>query len=447
MELLENLPPELLRGALEICRVLRRAGYQAVLAGGVVRDCLLHRPVSDVDIATAATPSQIEALFEKTHEIGRQFGVTLVLIDERPYEVTTFRREGKYQDGRHPSSVEFTDIREDARRRDFTINALFLNPWTSEVIDLVKGREDLQAGLIRCVGEPRRRFQEDKLRLLRAVRLSSQLGFEIEDLTWQAVLEMAPGIRQVSWERIRDEVVKLLTSQGAADGLRRLLKSGLMKQTLPDVARMDGVEQPPEYHPEGDVFIHTCLMFELGAPVRDPVLALGMLLHDVGKPPTFQIADRIRFNGHAEVGGEMAAVICRQLRLPVKETQQVVALVKDHLRFIHVMEMRESTLKRFLGRGDFDSHLELHRLDCLASHGDLTAYDFCRHKQEEFRNQPLLPEPLISGHDLIRLGLQPGPIFSVVLSELEDLQLEGQIQTRERALDWARTRLAGEVPE
>jgi len=442
MKLLENLPPELLAGALEVCSVLRRAGHQAVFAGGVVRDCLLRRPVSDVDIATTATPGQIESLFQRTHEIGREFGVTLVLIDERPFEVTTFRREGKYEDGRHPSSVEFTDIQDDARRRDFTINALFLDPSTGELIDLVSGREDLQASLIRSVGKPRQRFQEDKLRLLRAVRFSSQLGFDIEDSTWQAVLEMTPGIRQVSWERIRDELLKLLTSAQAADGLRRLFESGLMEQILPDVAKMDGVQQPPEYHPEGDVFIHTCLLFELGAPISDPVLALAMLLHDVGKPPTFQIADRIRFNGHAEVGAEMAAVICRQFRLPTKETQQVVELVRDHLRFIHVMEMRESTLKRFLGRSDFERHLELHRLDCLASHGDLTAFDFCRQKLEEFRNQPLRPQPLISGHDLIQLGLKPGPVFTVILRELEDLQLEEQIQTREAALDWARARLA-----
>lgn len=441
MSLLEALDPLLLKGAQEIVAVLRREGHQALFAGGVVRDLLLKRPVSDIDIAVSAPPEEVERLFDSTVAVGKQFGVVIVLIGPHPYEVATFREEGDYRDGRRPTRVNYTDARRDARRRDFTVNALFLEPDGAEVIDYVDGRKDLEARLIRSVGDPSQRFEEDKLRVLRAVRFACQLGFEIEPETERAAMAFAKRINQVSWERIRDEVLKILTGPQAARGLRLLLKSGILDVVLPEVAAMVGVEQPPQYHPEGDVFTHTCLMFEHSG-VLDEALALGILLHDVGKPPTFTVRERIRFDGHADLGAEMSDAICRRLRLSNQRREEVVDLVKDHLRFIHVRDMRPSTLKRFLRRSNFEKHLELHRRDCLASHGDLSNYDFCRQKLEELQNEILRPEPLISGRHLIEIGLVPGPRFKSILSAVEDLQLEGVLTDRDSALEWVRARFA-----
>ena len=437
MSLQDRVDPHLLKNALAIVKTLHDQGQEAYFAGGSVRDLLLEKNISEIDIATSASPQEIEQLFPKTIPVGKQFGVIVVVQDTNNYEVTTFRKEGDYVDGRHPTQVSFTDAQHDVERRDFTVNALFLNPFTEEVIDYVKGREDLERKLIRTVGPPQSRFQEDKLRLLRALRLACQLGFEIEQESYQQVQEHASQLTQVSWERIRDEVLKILTGPDPSRGLKLLFDSGILEVILPEIAAMHGVQQPPEFHPEGDVLVHTCLMFELSQE-RSETLSLEILLHDVGKPPTFAIKERIRFDGHADLGAKMAEEICRRLRISNQQIEEVVDVVKDHLRFIHVQEMRESTLKRFLRKTNFSDHLELHRLDSLASHGDLSSYHFCQEKLEELTQEAMRPKPFINGHDLIRLGLEPGPIFSEIMSAVEDFQLEGKLSSKEETLDWVK---------
>ena len=437
MSLQERVDPHLLKGALAIVTTLHDQGQEAYFAGGAVRDLLLEKSISEIDIATSASPQEIEQLFPKTIPVGKQFGVIVVVQDTNNYEVTTFRKEADYVDGRHPTQVSFTDAQHDVERRDFTVNALFFNPFTEEVIDYVKGREDLERKLIRTVGPPKSRFQEDKLRLLRALRLACQLDFEIEQESYQQVKEHASQLTQVSWERIRDEVLKILTGPDPSRGLKLMFDSGILEVILPEIAAMHGVQQPPEFHPEGDVFVHTCLMFELSQK-RSENLSLAILLHDVGKPPTFTIKERIRFDGHADLGAKMAEEICRRLRISNQQIEEVVDLVKDHLRFIHVQEMRESTLKRFLRKTNFSDHLELHRLDSLASHGKLSSYHFCQEKLEELTQEAMRPKPLINGHDLIRLGLEPGPIFSEIMSAVEDFQLEGKLSSKEETLDWVK---------
>ena len=433
------IPAPLTDGGLAIVKTLSGAGHRALFAGGVVRDLLLGNRVSDIDIATSALPQEVEALFPHTIAVGKQFGVMIVVVNSINYEVATFRAEAGYLDGRHPSSVRFTGAEEDARRRDFTVNALFLDPLTRDIIDYAGGLEDLKGRLIRTVGNPAERLEEDKLRILRAVRFACQLGFQIDSNTWNEVGRQVSKLLQVSWERIRDELIKILTGPAPARGLDLLSDSGILDVILPEVAAMRGVPQPPEFHPEGDVFVHTRLMFEIAGQVSDPDLALAILLHDVGKPPTLIVRDRIRFDGHDQKGAEMAEAIGRRLRLPVQQIEEVSELVREHLRFIPVQEMRESTLKRFLRKENVEKHLELHRLDCRASHGDLTSYHFCRAKLEEFSQEAMRPEPLLNGHDLIALGLTPGPLFSEILSSLEDLQLEGKIATRDEALEWVRS--------
>jgi poly(A) polymerase len=437
MSLQERVDPHLLKGALAIIKTLHDQGHAAYFAGGAVRDLLLEKSITEIDIATSASPQEIEQLFPKTIPVGKQFGVMVVVQDTADFEVTTFRKEGDYVDGRHPTQVSFTDAQHDVQRRDFTVNALFLNPFTEEVLDYVKGKEDLEGKVIRTVGPPQLRFQEDKLRLLRALRLACQLDFEIEQQTYQQVKEHASQLTQVSWERIRDEVLKILTGPDPSRGLKLLFDSGILEVILPEVAAMHGVEQPPEFHPEGDVLVHTRLMFELSQE-RSETLSLAILLHDVGKPPTFVVKERIRFDGHADLGAKMAEKICRRLRISNQQIEEVVDLVKDHLRFIHVQEMRESTLKRFLRKTNFSDHLELHRLDSLASHGDLSSYHFCREKLEELSQEAMRPKPLINGHDLIRLGLEPGPLFSEIMSAIEDFQLEGKLSSKEETLDWVK---------
>ena len=437
MSLQERVDPHLLKGALAILKTLHNQGQEAYFAGGAVRDLLLEKSISEIDIATSATPQEIEQLFPKTIPVGKQFGVIVVVQDTNNFEVTTFRKEADYVDGRHPTQVSFTDARHDVERRDFTVNALFFNPFTEEVIDYIKGREDLERKLIRTVGPPRSRFQEDKLRLLRALRFACQLDFEIEQETYQQLKEHASQLTQVSWERIRDEVLKILTGPDPSRGLKLMSDSGILEVILPEIAAMHGVQQPPEFHPEGDVFVHTCLMFELSQE-RSETLALEILLHDVGKPPTFIIKERIRFDGHADLGAKMAEKICRRLRISNQQTEEVVDVVKDHLRFIHVQEMRESTLKRFLRKTNFSDHLELHRLDSLASHGKLSSYHFCQEKLEELSQEAMRPKPLINGHDLIRMGLEPGPLFSEILRAIEDFQLEDKLSSKEETLDWVK---------
>ncbi len=433
------IPAGLLDGALAVVRRLRDAGHEALFAGGAVRDLLLGRAVSDIDIATSAPPDEIESLFERTVPVGKQFGVIVVVLGEHHYEVATFRTDYGYSDGRRPIGVAFSDAKQDALRRDFTVNALFLDPLTDQAIDYAGGKEDLKRRLIRTVGDPAERFQEDKLRVLRALRFACQLDFELDPPTYAQVRAKARALLQVSWERIRDELLKMLTGNAPARALDLMADTGILEVILPEVAAMRGVPQPPEFHPEGDVFVHTRLMFE-NAGRLDGVLALAILLHDVGKPPTLRVRERIRFDGHSDRGAEIAEVVCRRLRLPNDQTDEVVELVRDHLRFIPIRDMRESSLKRFLRRPNIEHHLELHRLDCLASHGDLTNYYFALQKLHEFSKEAMKPSPLLNGRDLEEIGLKPGPLFKEILNALEDEQLEGRISTRQEALSWLRSK-------
>jgi putative nucleotidyltransferase with HDIG domain len=373
--------------------------------------------------------------------VGAHFGVVLVHDAAAQVEVATFRSDLEYRDGRHPEGVRFeTDAREDARRRDFTINALLLDPATGEVLDFVDGRTDLEAGVIRAIGNPERRFQEDHLRLLRAVRFAARFGFEIEPGTFAAMRALAPSIHSVAAERVRDELARILTEGGARIGFELLDTSGLLHEVLPEIEAMKGVEQPAEFHPEGDVWVHTMIMLE---GLREPSieLALGVLLHDVGKPGTFRMADRIRFDGHVELGVEIAHGILTRLRFPNDTIEAAEALIANHMKFKDVPKMRESRLKRFIRMPGFDEHMELHRLDCSSSHGHLDNYEFVRRKLAETPPEALKPTPLVTGRDLIAAGYRPGPMFGIVLSEIEDAQLEGRIGTPEEALAMAREKL------
>ncbi len=415
-------------------RRLRESGHQAYLVGGAVRDLLLGRPSRDVDIVTAARPEDIARLFPRSVPVGAAFGVVLVPTEGGAYHVATFRREGPYLDGRRPAFVEYATLEEDVRRRDFTVNALLYDPVGEAVIDLVGGREDLAARHIRTVGNPEERFAEDHLRMLRAVRLAAELDFTISEETIQAIRRLAPQITRVSAERVRDELLRLLISPGRAVGLDRLRESGLLVQILPEVAAMVGVEQPPEFHPEGDVFTHTRLaLSHLGDP--SAVLALAVLLHDVGKPPTFARGpDRIRFHGHDRVGAEMAEQICRRLRCSAEETERIVALVRDHERFWTVPQMRPARAKRFLARPDFPDLLELGRVDVLAMNGDLSRWQQIRQAQESLTAEERRPPRLVTGDDLIARGYPPGPHYKEILESVLDAQLEGRVRTREEAL-------------
>ncbi len=425
----------MIRAARRIVEKLRKHGHEAFFAGGWVRDRLLKRRHNDVDIATSAPPEEVSRIFPGSVPIGARFGVMQVRAYGRSYEVATFRSDSFYLDGRHPSSVSYSDPRSDALRRDFTINGLFYDPISDRVIDFVRGRSDLISRVIRTIGEPVIRFGEDKLRLLRAIRFACALNFSIDPATWNAILEMAPGVLQVSWERIRDEVLKILTGPDPERGLNLLQESGLLRQILPEVEAMRGVEQPPEYHPEGDVFVHTKLVLRyLRKP--SPVLALGALLHDVGKPGTFQQKERIRFDGHVEAGTSLAEGICRRLRMSKDDTERVVELVRHHLRFMHVKEMRRSTLVRFLRTPHFEDHLELHRADCLGSHRDLEYYRFCREEWLRLRSEPAQVPRLINGDQLISMGYTPGPSFLGMLRAVEDLQIEGKLKSTEEAREY-----------
>ncbi len=449
-----NLTSDKAQEATRIVLALRGHGFDAYLAGGCVRDFLLGREPADYDVATSATPLEVMQLFPQTYAVGAQFGVVLIPIrsdgdgsenkaDKYAIEVATFRSDGAYSDGRHPDQVHFSsDAQTDVQRRDFTINSLLLDPVSQEVLDYVGGREDLERGVIRTIGSPHQRFSEDKLRMLRAVRFSARFGYTVEAQTFAAIRELAPQIHQVSYERVRDEILKMLTEGHARRAFELLDETKLLEQVLPEIKKMQGVEQPPQYHPEGDVWIHTLMLLE-GLPVNcSKTLALGALLHDVGKPPTFRRApDRIRFDGHAEVGTKMAEEICRRFRLSNDETAQVSALVANHMRFGDVMRMKESTLKRFLRLPEFDEHLELHRLDCQGSHRDLALYDFAQEKLHTLPAEQIRPKPLLTGDDLIQAGYQPGPQFKELLTAVEDAQLEGAVHTKEEALALVRERV------
>jgi poly(A) polymerase len=444
-----NLSSEKAIEAIRIARTLREHGYSAYLVGGCVRDLLLNREPADYDVATSATPHEVIRLFPQTFAVGAQFGVVLVPVrrdnqdgerDNYAIEVATFRSDGAYSDGRHPDEVQFSkDARLDVQRRDFTINGLLLDPDTHEVLDYVGGREDLLRGIIRTIGQAHQRFAEDKLRMLRAVRFAARFGYSIDDQTFTAIRELAPQIHQVSRERVRDEILKMLTEGHARRAFELLDQTNLLEQVLPEIKKMQGVAQPPQYHPEGDVWIHTLMLLE-GLPAGCPkTLALGALLHDVGKPPTFRVApDRIRFDGHAEIGTKMAAEICRRFRLSNEETDQVLSLVANHMRFGSVAQMKESTLKRFFRLPGFEEHLELHRLDCQSSHRDLSLYEFAKEKFHTMPQEQIRPTPLITGADLIAAGYKPGPMFKELLTAVEDAQLDGSISTREDAMELVR---------
>ena len=420
---------------------LRQAGFEAYLAGGCVRDLLLGRSPKDYDVATSAAPEQVQALFDRTVAAGLTFGVVRVVVDDPSapvsVEVATFRTEGPYEDGRRPSSVRFADAREDVLRRDFTINGLLLDPTTSQVLDWVGGMEDLQRRVVRTIGEPTQRFAEDHLRMLRAVRLSAELGFQVEAQTLEAIRQMAPLIRRVSAERVRDELVRLLTAPGRGEGLRLLERSGLLEHLLPEVARLRGVPQPREFHPEGDVFEHTVRVLEF---LQDPSvsLAFGALLHDVGKPETREDAERIRFPRHDAVGARIAEQVVRRLRFSNEQAERIVALVRGHMRIKDFPRMREGKRRRVAAAPEFSELVELLRADCLASHGDLSVYRWIQQWLQERHAEGPLPPRLVTGHDLVALGLQPGPVFREILEAVYEAQLEGRARTREEALALAR---------
>jgi poly(A) polymerase len=425
---------------------LRAAGHQAYLVGGCVRDLLLETRPQDFDIATDARPDRIMGLFPNSGRVGASFGVVLVRDLFAQVEVATFRTDHDYDDGRHPSAVHFeSDPRQDVERRDFTINGLLMDPDTGEVLDYVDGRADLERRVVRAIGDAGLRFREDHLRLLRAVRFAARLGFTIEPATLGAIRGNHALIQTVAAERVRDELVRILTEGGARRGFELLEASGLLGDILPEVAAMKGVAQPPQYHPEGDVWTHTLLLLE---KMEKPTvrLALGALLHDVGKPPTFRVAERIRFDGHVEEGVRLAHGILTRLRFSRDEMEQVEALVANHMRFKDVDRMKESTLKRFLRMPDFAEHLELHRLDSLSASGRLENYQLAKRKLEEFPEERLRPDPLVTGTDLIGAGYEPGPLFSKMLAAVEDAQLEGRVHTPGEALEMVREMFPKEKP-
>jgi poly(A) polymerase len=439
--------------AISTIGTLRQHGFQAYLVGGCVRDLLLGREPADFDVATSATPTQVMETLPETYAVGAQFGVVLVPSPggecadgeegtSKSYvvEVATFRSDLGYSDGRHPDEVRFTQApREDVARRDFTINGMMLDPVTGEVLDFVGGRKDLEAKLIRAIGDPNRRFGEDKLRMLRAVRFAARFEYEIEADTLAAIQQLARDIQLVSRERVRDELTKMLTEGHARRAFLLLDQTGLLKEVLPEISVMKGVQQPPEFHPEGDVFVHTLLLLENLPLPCPPTLAWGAVLHDVGKPATFRVApDRIRFDGHVEVGTKIAEEICTRLRFSNHDTDQVLSLVDNHMRFGHVARMKESTLKKFMRLPGFDEHLALHRADSLASHGNLSTYDFLQKKLAEIPPENIRPPALMTGDDLIAAGYVPGPRFGKILEAVEDAQLEGRLLSREDALEFVR---------
>jgi len=465
--------------AISVVETLHDRGHQAYLVGGCVRDLLLGREPADYDVATDAKPDEVMRIFPETYAVGVQFGVVLVPIPQSEresqrrqgadqssgkedachaepalageesaglghhhkacVEVATFRCDVGYSDGRHPDEVRFSyDPREDVQRRDFTINGLLLDPVKDEVLDFVGGQQDLKAKIVRAIGDPALRFGEDKLRMLRAVRFAARFEYTIEPATFTAIRQLAPQIHQVSRERVRDELTRMLTEGHARRAFELLDQAGLLHEVLPEIEAMKGVEQPPEFHPEGDVYVHTLLLLEKLPQPCSVTLAWGALLHDVGKPPTFRRApDRIRFDDHVDVGVKMAEAICRRLRFSNEETKQILALVDNHMRFGHVERMKESTFKKFIRLPHFDEHLELHRLDCEASHRSLRLYEFTREKMAQLPPAEVRPTPLITGDDLIAAGYEPGPAFKEILGLVEDAQLEGRLRTKDEAMEFA----------
>ena len=431
--------------ARAVVRRLHDAGFLALYAGGCVRDTLLGLVPKDFDIATSAPPDEVQRIFPRTIAVGAHFGVICVLEGGIPFEVATFRSDDAYVDGRHPTGVTYSTPQLDAERRDFTINGMFFDPLQGEVIDYVHGREDLQAGILRAIGDPVQRFREDRLRLLRAVRFAAAFGFTIDPATWEALRANASEIHVVSAERIREELVRIFTTPNRVRGFDLLDASGLMKEVLPEIEALKGCEQPPQFHPEGDVYVHTRRMLELLPAETSIPLVFSVLFHDIGKPATYSrdpAEDRIRFSGHDKVGAEMTVQVMERLRFSREAIDATVEAVANHMVFKDVQSMRVARLKRFMARPHFSDELELHRVDCASSHGMLDNYEFLSKKHEEFASEPLIPPPLVNGRDVIALGWKPGPKIGEILEAVQTRQLEGVLQTREQALAW----VAAEYP-
>ncbi len=426
--------------AREICARLRERGRVAYFAGGCVRDMVRGLVPKDFDIATDAEPEEVQKIFPRTYAVGAAFGVVVVVEDGINFEVATFRSDDAYIDGRRPVSVKFSSPEEDAKRRDFTINGMFFDPAKNEVIDFVGGRADLEAKLVRAIGDPAQRFAEDRLRMLRAVRFATVLDYKIDNQTWDALVANASAITQISAERIRDELVKIFLSPHRVRGWDLLDQSGLLRAILPEIEPMKGCEQPEQFHPEGDVFQHTRLMLELLPEKVSVPLVFSVILHDVAKPVTAHVdpTGRIRFNEHDKIGADMTEQIMGRLRFSRAEIEATVEMVRQHMVFKDVPRMRVAKLKRFMARPTFEEELELHRVDCESSHGLMDNYEFLRQKREEFANEPIIPPPLVNGQDLISLGLKPGPKFGEILEAVETRQLEGVFKDREEALAWVK---------
>ncbi len=421
--------------AYEIVRCLRTAGFRAFIVGGAVRDIVMDIEPKDYDIATDASTDEVSGLFEQIHPVGKRFGVNVVIIGRDSFEVAQFRKDGVYEDGRRPVSVEPAGEIEDVERRDFTINGMLYDPENDKIIDHVSGIDDIRRGIIRTIGDPRARFSEDRLRLLRAVRFAARFDFTIERETLKALKYCAPHIESVSSERIGDELVKMFSGQNPDKALSLLDETGLLDAVLPEVADLKGVEQTPQFHPEGDVFTHTLLMLRIFGGGSE-TLAFGILFHNIAKPVTFTKTDRIRFNSHEKTGAEMTEKILRRLRFRNESVSLVKTLVKNHMRFANVLSMRRSKLVRFISMEGFDEMLELYRIDCLASHGNLEKYNFLIQEIEKDKNTLKLPKPLLNGNDLISLGYKQGPLLGIIINRVLDAQIEGELRSKEEAVDF-----------
>ena len=420
--------------ATDIVKKLHTAGFEAYLVGGCVRDMIMGLEPADYDIATNARTDDVRKLFKKIVPVGIQFGVVLVIKEGIEFEVATFRSDGIYLDGRHPQTVHFSSAKEDAQRRDFTINGLFYDPVKRKIIDFVDGEKDIKRKIVRTIGDPYKRFTEDKLRIMRGIRFATRFEYTLDEKTKEAIKNCVSHIKDVSMERIRDELVKMMTGPHPGKSLRLMDTVGLLSEILPEVAVMKGVEQPPKFHPEGDVFVHTMLMMEkLQYP--NLVLSFATLLHDVGKPKTFDPAT-LKTTFHSDVGARITEDMLRHLRFSNDQIEQISWCVRNHMNFMHVQRMREGKLKRMMSADTFPDELELHRIDCASSHGMLDNYEYLLKKQEEYRQEDLKPKPLVNGHDLIAMGMKPGPQFKEILEEVWILQLEHAFKARDEAIQW-----------
>mgnify|MGYP001296584098 FL=1 len=429
---------EIYINAVKIIEILSDAGFESYIVGGAVRDLLIEKNPKEYDICTSATPNEINKIFKNSKLVGQSFGVSIVLQDKYAFEIATFREDFDYLDGRHPDKVKYTkNVEYDVKRRDFTVNGLLFDPIANKIIDYCDGLLDLKNKIIRTIGDPFERFSEDYLRILRAIRFSNQLNFEIEKKTSIAMDELSHKVVKISIERVRDEISKILLSLSPAKGIRLLDKYHILNTFIPEILEMKNIQQPPDFHPEGDVFVHTCLVLDkLSESTSENSIEVvyGALFHDIGKPDTYDKTDRIRFNRHEYVGANKAEKICKRLKFSNKQTELIVSLVKEHMKFGNIKNMKKSTFKKFVSMENFNDHLKLHKADCLGSHGDLSLYDFTLQKLDQLNNEPILPKPLLNGNDLIDLGIKPGPIYKSILSKIFDDQLEGNIKSRDEAL-------------